>query len=69
MQIVLMYHDIYLHDTNETGFLRERDLPYKIRKDSFEQQVKAIDDYCQKNNLEKEHVVFTFDDGGKSFHS
>ena len=56
MQIVLMYHDIYLHDTNETGFLRERDLPYKIRKDSFEQQVKAIDDYCQKNNLEIKYL-------------
>ena len=69
MQIVLMYHDVYRHDTNESGFLRERDLPYKIKADRFEQQVKAIDEYCQKNNLDKKNVVFTFDDGGKSFYS
>lgn len=69
MKIVLMYHDVYRRDTNESGFLRERDLPYKLKADCFEQQVKAIDDYCQKNNLEKEYVVFTFDDGGKSFYS
>ena len=69
MQIVLMYHDVFVHDSSESGFLRERDLPYKIKKDSFEQQVKAINDYCQRNNMGKEYVVFTFDDGGKSFHS
>lgn len=64
-----MYHDVFVRDTNESGFLRERDVPYKIRVDSFEQQVRAIDNYCQKNNLGKDHVVFTFDDGGKSFYS
>lgn len=64
-----MYHDVFIHDTNESGFLRERDIPYKVKVESFEQVVKAIDNYCHKNKLGKEHIVFTFDDGGKSFHS
>lgn len=69
MQINLMYHDIFVHDTNESGFLRERDLPYKMKASAFEEQVKAISDYCERAGLPKDHVVFTFDDGGKSFHS
>lgn len=64
-----MYHDVFVHDTNESGFLRERDVPYKVKVESFEQEVKAIFNYCHENKLGKEHIVFTFDDGGKSFHS
>ncbi len=64
-----MYHDVYERDTNESGFIRERDLPYKIKADVFESQVKAISDYCQVANLPKDTVNFTFDDGGKSFYS
>lgn len=67
-RVVLMYHDVYEHDTNESGFLRERDLPYKISATQFEQQVKAIEEYCCKKGLEKGAVVFTFDDGGGSFY-
>ena len=64
-----MYHDVYKSDTNKSGFIRERDLPYKIKADVFEAQVKAIYDYCQSANLPKDSVAFTFDDGGESFHS
>ena len=68
MQIHLMYHDVFAHDAIESGFLRERDLPYKMKACAFEEQVKAISEYCSTACLSKEHVVFTFDDGGKSFH-
>lgn len=64
-----MYHDVYAHDPNESGFLRERDLPYKMRADVFEEHVQNICDYCNSHNLTKDHVVFTFDDGGKSFYT
>lgn len=67
--IHLMYHDVYKCDIQESGFIRERDLPYKIKSDVFEEQVKAISTYCQTVNLPKESVVFTFDDGGKSFYN
>lgn len=69
MQIVLMYHDVYVHDTSESGFLRERDLPYKIKLSVFEEHVKAVSEYCEKKGYTKQHVLFTFDDGGKSFYS
>ena len=63
-----MYHDVYKSDANESGFLRERDLPYKIQLDVFEEQVKSLRDYCENNNLLRDTIVFTFDDGGKSFY-
>ena len=68
MQINLMYHDVYCHDTNESGFCRERDLPYKLSLDTFKKHVKAISEYCQQHNIAKERVAFTFDDGGCSFY-
>ena len=64
-----MYHDIYNYDTKESGFLRERDFPYKIKSCQFEEQVRIISEYCESAGLEKGHVVFTFDDGGKSFYT
>ena len=69
MQINLMYHDVYAHDINESGFLRERDLLYKMEADAFEDQVRSISEYCKTVGVSKEHVVFSFDDGGKSFYS
>lgn len=66
-RVVLMYHDVYKSDPAESGFRRERDYPYKVSLGMFERQVKAIHNYCQANNLPKESVVFTFDDGGCSF--
>ena len=68
MRIHLMYHDVFEQTPNESGFLQGRDLPYKINANAFETQVKSVSDYCIKKNLPKESVVFTFDDGGKSFY-
>lgn len=68
MIINLMYHDVFVHNTNESGFQRERDLPYKMNASMFERHVKSISDYCESTHQSKNHVVFTFDDGGKSFY-
>ena len=68
MRIHLMYHDVFEQNPNESGFLQKRDLPYKINAVVFENHVKAISDYCIERDLPKESVVFTFDDGGKSFY-
>ena len=64
-----MYHDIYESNINESGFLRKRDLPYKLNAIQFEEQIKAIKGYCGKNKKSQDDIVFTFDDGGKSFYS
>lgn len=69
MQVVLMYHDVYRHDPKESGFCRERDFLYKMKSREFEKQVRTISDYLKENNLRKESVVFTFDDGGSSFYT
>lgn len=68
-QIVLMYHDVYCKDVKESGFQVVGAIPYKITKDAFEEQVKAISQYCEAKLLPKSSVVFTFDDGGVSFYS
>lgn len=64
-----MYHDIYESNINESGFLRKRDLPYKLNAIQFEEQIKAIKGYCGKNKKSQDDIVFTFDDGGKSFYN
>lgn len=64
-----MYHDIYIHEPKESGFSRERDLPYKIKVDLFESHVRKISNCCESGHLLKKDVVFTFDDGGKSFYT
>lgn len=64
-----MYHDIYESNVNESGFLRKRDYPYKLNSIKFEEQIKAIKGYCGKNKKSQDDIVFTFDDGGKSFYS
>lgn len=69
MQINLMYHDVYAYDSNESGFLRERDFPYKMKLETFEEHVHKIHDYCELHKLPRNHVVFSFDDGGKSFYT
>ena len=60
-----MYHDVYLHSSTESGFLKESAFQYKIQADIFEEHVKAVAKYCK----ERPHieVEFTFDDGGVSF--
>lgn len=63
-----MYHDVFFHDANESGFTRTRDLPYKLSADLFEDHVKTVYDLCKQKDLPLESVVFTFDDGGRSFY-
>ena len=60
MQINLMYHDVFCRDINESGFERERDLPYKMKVDTFEDHVKNISEYCATEGLSKDNIVFTF---------
>lgn len=66
--IHLMYHDVYCQDASESGFTRTRDLPYKLSVDLFENHVKTVYDFCKQKALPLGSVVFTFDDGGKSFY-
>jgi peptidoglycan/xylan/chitin deacetylase (PgdA/CDA1 family) len=66
-KINLMYHDVYIRDVNESGFNRERDLMYKMDVVTFESHVKNIHNLCRQKSLPLENIVFTFDDGGKSF--
>lgn len=62
-----MYHDVFEYDSAESGFTRERDLPYKLSLNYFRNQVMNISAYCEQHNYGKENIVFTFDDGGASF--
>lgn len=68
-QIVLMYHDVYRHDIGESGFNRERDMPYKLSVEQFEKQVQFVSQLLGENNLTNESVIFSFDDGGQSFYT
>lgn len=52
-----MYHDVFVHDTNESGFQRGRDLPYKMNASMFEKHVKSISDYCEFTHLSKNQGV------------
>lgn len=66
-QVVLMYHDVYAGDTSESGFQNVGAMPYKISKENFAKQVSRISKFCDSRGVDKSRVVFTFDDGGRSF--
>lgn len=63
-----MYHDVYDRNPLESGFCRERDLPYKMNSEKFEEQVRNIEDHLKHCHRTKESVIFSFDDGGISFY-
>lgn len=65
-QIVLMYHDLFFSEKSESGFQNSTALKYKVSAKAFEAQVQSIVNYLKCNNLPKESVDFTFDDGGIS---
>lgn len=65
--IVLMYHDIFRDSVKESGLSDDSADVYKVSESNFRSQVKAISDYLVNNNLSKDRVIFTFDDGGVSF--
>ena len=66
-QIVLMYHDVFIRDINESGFQTVGAIPYKVCANNFESHVKTIYKYCKDRGCETSSIVFTFDDGGVSF--
>lgn len=65
--VVLMYHCVYVNDIMESGFLNESAFLYKLSSSEFEKQVEAVVNYLHLNKLPLNNVVFTFDDGGRSF--
>ena len=67
--IVLMYHDVYEVSSTESGFDTPGARHYKIDKTTFVEHVRTISQYCEANGLSKEHIIFTFDDGGVSFYT
>ena len=62
-RIVLMYHDV----GKDSGFRNPTAMKYKVAPDIFESHLSRLRDWMQSNNVEKDKVVFTFDDGGVSF--
>lgn len=68
-KVVLMYHDVYEANTSESGFDTPGAIHYKISKDIFIAHLDAILAYCISADIDKNSVVFTFDDGGVSFYT
>lgn len=66
-KIVLMYHCVYCNDYGESGFQSGNAWQYKVNLTDFESQVKAVAEYCSRCKIDKNHIEFTFDDGGVSF--
>lgn len=64
-----MYHDVYEKHTTESGFNTPGAIHYKISKDTFIDHLDAISSYCISAGIDKNSVVFTFDDGGASFYT
>ena len=62
-QIVLMYHDVYQYNPNESGFASDL---YKLDVHNFEEQVKALAN-LRDNKMSSLRILLTFDDGGSSF--
>jgi len=69
IRISLMYHDVFHHDINESGFKDIGAIPYKLKSSDFEHQINLIAEFCETRQIVKNQVVLTFDDGGESFHS
>ena len=65
---MLMYPDVYSSTEKESGFQFPTSYPYKISVTKFEEQVRFAHNYCKQNNLSKDIIEFTFDDGGESFY-
>ena len=65
--VALMYHDVFNLSVTESGFQNIGAIKYKISRQSFEDQIKTISNYCEKQQINKESICLTFDDGGISF--
>ena len=65
----LMYHDVYDVSNKESGFNIDSNYPYKIKKEAFEEQIKALSEYVEAHGVNKEYIRLSFDDGGVSFYN
>lgn len=64
-----MYHDVFHHNVKESGFQNIGAIPYKLNSREFENQIRAIAEFCESRKMDKNQVALTFDDGGESFYS
>lgn len=64
--ISLAYHDVFNESTAESGFQNLSAIKYKISSNYFEDHIKSIAIHCDKEHINKEKIILTFDDGGKS---
>lgn len=64
--VSLMYHDVYEHSPSESGFTSVGANYYKITKSKFETQISALNRMCVDNQLKRENILLTFDDGGST---
>lgn len=67
--INLMYHDVFIQDTGESGLDADGAFMYKMNATLFEEQVSEISKALNAQTDNNVEVVFTFDDGGSSFYT
>ena len=67
--INLMYHDVYLNDTQESGLDADSAFMYKMKVSLFEEHVASIRKALDEGIGHFQNVFFTFDDGGASFYT
>ena len=65
-RFVLMYHDIITATLYESGFDTPGANFYKISMSVFETHLDSIRTLIREQRIDKEEIVFTFDDGGVS---
>lgn len=65
----LMYHDVYDMSNKESGINIDSNYQYKIKKEVFEEQIKALSEYIETHDVNKEYIRLSFDDGGVSFYN
>lgn len=63
-RIILMYHDVYETNPNESGFCSSGANFYKIPRNIFERQIRYLSGSTRRSN-----IYLTFDDGGCSMHT
>ena len=66
-KIPLMFHDIYDLAPCESGFRRASSDSFKISREDFVHFMDGTERVMQQQGQSLSDVIFTFDDGGKSF--
>ena len=65
---VLMYHDVIRNHLNESGFNTPGANFYKTPAAVFESHMSKISHLISLGKIQRESVILTFDDGGRSFY-